>query len=80
MDTTVADHKAELVDKIIELLKSRLGPGTSVAVEEFTRQYYARVPIEDLRGEDTVDLYGAALAHWNFARQRPAGPAGHPRL
>ncbi len=37
------------------------------------RQYYWRAPAEDLLERDTLDLYGAALAHWNFARRRRPG-------
>src|SRR5215207_8722465 len=41
--------------------------------EEFVRQYYWRAPADDLLERDTLDLYGAALAHLNFARRRHPG-------
>ena len=33
------------------------------------------MPPEDLAELDPLDLYGAALAHWSFARQREPGAA-----
>ena len=33
------------------------------------------MPPEDLAELDPLDLYGAALAHWSFARQRDPGTA-----
>ena len=39
----------------------------------FVRHYYARVPDEALVERVLLDLYGAALAHWNFARRRAPG-------
>ena len=36
-------------------------------------RYYRRAPAEDLRGREPVDLYGAALSHRTFGRDRAAG-------
>jgi glutamate dehydrogenase len=41
--------------------------------EEFVRQYYRWVPPEDLAGKSGLDLYGSALSHLNFARERTPG-------
>ena len=39
------------------------------------RQYYHWVPAEDLADRSPLDLYGAAVAHWNLAQQRRPGEA-----
>ena len=39
------------------------------------RQYYHWVPAEDLADRNPLDLYGAAVAHWNLAQQRAPGEA-----
>jgi glutamate dehydrogenase len=39
------------------------------------RQYYHRVPPDDLVGRSESDVYGAALAHWNFMHHRAPGEA-----
>ena len=42
-------------------------------LERFVRAYYAHVAPDDLSDRSDVDLYGAALAHWNLARVRQPG-------
>jgi glutamate dehydrogenase len=37
------------------------------------RAYYAHAAPDDLSDRSAVDLYGAAVAHWNLARIRRAG-------
>jgi len=43
--------------------------------EAFVRQFYHWVPQEDLAERSTGDLYGAAMAVWDFARDRAPGSA-----
>ena len=69
--------KNELVGKVIERVWERLEEDQAPQVEEFVRQYYGWVAPEDLEGLSPVDVYGSALAHWNFALQR--GP-GEPKI
>jgi glutamate dehydrogenase len=64
------ETKAALVEKAVEHVRGRL-PGPQAAdVERFVREYYADAAPEDL-GE--LDLYGAALAHWQFLQRRRPG-------
>ena len=42
-------------------------------VERFVRAYYAHVAPDDLSDRSDLDLYGAAVAHWNLARVRQPG-------
>jgi glutamate dehydrogenase len=43
--------------------------------EEFVRQFYHWVPLEDLSGRTIHDLCGAAMASWEFARYRTSRTA-----
>ncbi len=67
--------KADLIGEVVSLVHERLSEDEAPRVEEFVRQYYGWVSREDLIGYDPVDLYGAAVAHWNFARERASGTA-----
>ena len=65
--------KTELLDKAVERVWERLSEDQAPQVEEFVRQYYGWVATEDLTGLSPIDIYGAAVAHWNFALQREPG-------
>jgi glutamate dehydrogenase len=67
--------KEELLDKVVDRVREQLAEEQAPQVEEFVRQYYALIPQEDLAGRSPIDLYGAAVAHWNLARQRSSGSA-----
>src|SRR5437763_1144657 len=75
MAVRAAYAEAELIDTVCSRVRERL-PGEQVnPCESFVRQYYHRVPAEDLIARDPLDLYGAAVAHWNLAQQRAPGRA-----
>ena len=65
--------KDELLDKVVERVWDRLDEDQAPQVEEFVRQYYSWVAPEDLTGFSPIDMYGAAVAHWNLALQREPG-------
>ena len=67
--------KAELIGEVVSLVQKRLSEDEVPQVEEFVRQYYEWVAREDLAEHAPVDLYGAAVAHWSFARERASGAA-----
>ncbi|CAN5127546.1 NAD-glutamate dehydrogenase [soil metagenome] len=67
--------KDELLEKVVARVWEQLPEDRARLVEEFVRQYYGWVPREDLASRSDVDLYGAALAHLNFARERRPGTA-----
>ena len=67
--------KDELLDKVVARVREQLPEDQAPQVEEFVRQYYGWVSPEDLSERSPVDVYGAAVAHWNFAHQREPGSA-----
>jgi glutamate dehydrogenase len=67
--------KAEVLERIVATIHDRLPSDQADQVESFTRQLYRQVDPEDLLEREVPDLYGAALAHWGFARQRVPGVA-----
>ena len=62
-----------IVSEVVALVRQRVPADQAVAVERFVARYYAGTAIEDLADQAIVDLYGAALSHWSFARQRRPG-------
>jgi NAD-specific glutamate dehydrogenase len=71
--TRPQEVEGALIESVCARVRERLGEDEAPRVEEFVRQYYRRVPPEDLAELDPLDVYGAALAHWSFARQREPG-------
>jgi glutamate dehydrogenase len=70
-----ADLESELIDTVCERIRERLPADQATPCEAFVRQYYQWVPPEDLADRNPLDLYGAAVAHWNLAQQRAPGEA-----
>ncbi|MGH2881088.1 MAG: NAD-glutamate dehydrogenase, partial [Solirubrobacteraceae bacterium] len=68
-----ADLESELIDTVCERVRERLPAGQVAPCEAFVRQYYQWVPAEDLADRNPLDLYGAAVAHYNLAQQRKPG-------
>src|SRR5919112_4676736 len=62
--------KDELLDRVVARVREQLAEDQVPQVEEFVRQYYAWITAEDLADRSPIDLYGAAVGHWTFARQR----------
>ena len=72
---TLQEIDSALIESVCARVRERLGEDEAPHAEEFVRQYYRRVPPEDLVEVDPLDLYGAAVAHWSFARKRAPGEA-----
>jgi glutamate dehydrogenase len=68
-----AELESELIDTVCERVRERLPAAQAAPCEAFARQYYQWVPAEDLADRNPLDLYGAAVAHWNLAQQRGPG-------
>jgi glutamate dehydrogenase len=68
-----ADVETELIDSVCARIRERLPPDQAGPAMEFARQFYHWVPAADLTDRDPLDLYGAAVAHWNLAQQRAPG-------
>ncbi|MGI8650741.1 MAG: NAD-glutamate dehydrogenase domain-containing protein, partial [Rubrobacter sp.] len=65
--------KDEVIERVVERVASQFAGDQALEVEEFVRQYYAWVPDEDLSEQSPVDVYGAAVSHYNFLRRRKPG-------
>ncbi|HYZ28264.1 MAG TPA: NAD-glutamate dehydrogenase [Thermoleophilaceae bacterium] len=61
------------MDTVCARLHEHLPEADAGQAEEFVRQYYRWVAPEDLAGKSGIDLYGAALSHLNFGRERKPG-------
>ncbi|MGA2924663.1 MAG: NAD-glutamate dehydrogenase [Solirubrobacteraceae bacterium] len=75
MAVKAADLEAELIETVCTRVRERMSADHVGACEEFARQYYHWVPAGDLTERRPLDLYGAAVAHWNLAQQRSPGEA-----
>ncbi|MGH9188397.1 MAG: NAD-glutamate dehydrogenase [Acidimicrobiales bacterium] len=72
------DDRQAIIDKVVDIAQERVAADQAPRVEEFVRQYYRSVAVEDLAAKSPIDLYGGALAHLNQGRDRPPGtPAVH---
>src|SRR5579884_526896 len=65
--------EAELIGGVCERVRERLPGDQAGSCEAFVRQYYHWVPPEDLADRSQLDLYGAAVSHWNLAAHRLPG-------
>ena len=63
-------RRAALMDQLTAYARERLEANGNEALEAFFREYYRAVPMPELEARELADLYGAALAHWGFARGR----------
>ncbi len=70
-----ADLEAELIDTVCARIRERVPGEQAGPCEAFVRQYYHWVPAADLADRSPLDLYGAAVAHWNLAQHRKPGQA-----
>ena len=61
-----------LMDTVCSRLQRQLRGDEAGRAEAFVRQYYRWVSPDDLADRSQLDVYGAALAHFNFARKRRA--------
>ena len=68
-------RNAELIDRLVSESQDTIPKSQAKQIETFLRQYYRWVSPEDLIKQNILDLRGAALAHWQLARQRALGKA-----
>ncbi len=64
-------YRNELLQRIEDSARWRLGDEASLPVISFLRPYWARVALEDIEGWTADSLFGAAFAHWRLAERRP---------
>lgn len=70
MVVKVGHLESELIGAVCERVHERLPEDRAALCASFVRQYYRWVPQEDLAGRSVADLYGAAVAHVEIARER----------
>src|ERR1044072_6193644 len=75
MSTGTQAVESELIESVCERVRERVAPEEVQEAEAFVRAYFKGAPAEDLRGREPVDLYGAALSHCTFGRERPGNAA-----
>jgi glutamate dehydrogenase len=68
--------EAALIQSVCSRLRDQIAPELVDQGEAFVRQFYHWVPQEDLAERNTRDLCGAAIAVWDFARDRTPSSAG----
>ena len=66
---------AEIIEKVVALLRERVPEEKIAETERFIRQYYRRVEADDLAERKLPDICCAALAHLDFMRVFKAGAA-----
>lgn len=64
------DTKIAIINKVIAYAKQKMPKNKIAVISKFIQYYYAAVAQEDLMERDIVDLYGAAISHWNFLVDR----------
>src|SRR6202165_6389999 len=75
MKTNADDDRAQHLDGVLALVRTRMNSAQRGALERFVVRYFGQVDPEDLDERAPADLYGAALSHWNFARKRDPSQA-----
>ncbi|MBA3384941.1 MAG: NAD-glutamate dehydrogenase, partial [Actinobacteria bacterium] len=71
--TSSDERKAALLEAAVARVHELVDGAQAEDVERFVRAYYAHVAPDDLSDRSDLDLYGAAVAHWNLARVRLPG-------
>ncbi|HEV7847168.1 MAG TPA: hypothetical protein VGO83_13020, partial [Thermoleophilaceae bacterium] len=69
----VEDTEQALTEAVCSRVREHLNGADAELAETFVRQLYRWVAPEDVAERDPVDLYGLALGHFNFARERAPG-------
>ncbi|TWA67081.1 glutamate dehydrogenase (NAD) [Azospirillum brasilense] len=64
--------KDELTEEVVRQVRERLGRSRAAPAERFVRQFYDNVPPDDIIQAPAEQLYGAALAMWQWGQQREA--------
>ncbi|RJF77223.1 NAD-glutamate dehydrogenase [Azospirillum cavernae] len=72
MRTATKDLAGDMRKQLAELVRSRV---PNARAEEFVQRFYANVPPDDLLRATSEQLYGAALAMWQWGQHRRTGAA-----
>ncbi|WP_414648782.1 NAD-glutamate dehydrogenase [Collimonas sp.] len=67
------ERKQQKLAEMVEFARDRLPPEVFAPMQAFLVEYYSQVGEEQILSRDIADLYGAAVAHWQFARHFVSG-------
>lgn len=70
---SVDKGKDEIIQKVIEMVESKLPKEKATLLSEFISKFYRSVSADDLMTHTITDLYGAAVSFWEFMEQRVPG-------
>jgi glutamate dehydrogenase len=73
MPSTAIERKQQKLAEMVEFARDRLPQDVFATMQPFLLEYYAQVGEELVLSRDIADLYGAAVAHWQFARHFVSG-------
>jgi glutamate dehydrogenase len=75
MALRVEEAEAALIESVCSRLRDHIAPERVGRCEAFVRQFFHWVPQGDLAERSPRDLFGAAMAVWDFAGYRAPGSA-----
>ncbi len=78
MPRAAEDKRAGLIESLVDYARAKLKAEHTAQAETFLRHYYSDADADDLSERSLPDLYGAALAHLNFARRFTPGAGACP--
>ncbi len=64
------EAKTEFLEQVLAHVRDRLPQGKAAHIAAFASEYYRWIAPEDLIERSPLDLYGAAIAHWNLFQHR----------
>ena len=67
------EQKQALLEQVMRIADQRQKGAAAKEARSFIAQYYDQIDPEDLASRNPEDLYGAAMAHLQFARQFASG-------
>ncbi|NKI69459.1 NAD-glutamate dehydrogenase [Collimonas pratensis] len=73
MHNAAAEGKQQKLVEMVEFARDRLPPDVFATMQPFLAEYYSQVGEEQILSRDSADLYGAAVAHWQFGRHFTSG-------
>ncbi|ACB34949.1 NAD-glutamate dehydrogenase [Leptothrix cholodnii SP-6] len=73
MQTPNPESRQRLLEEAMTLAQQRLAPAAFAIAEPFLRHYHGQVADEQILGSTAADLFGGAMAHWQFARRFTSG-------
>ena len=70
MPIQAKDKSSVLIDKVIDLIESKLPKTEAKQLAKFARDFYGSVSMDDLADRIPSDLYASILSLWNFIQQK----------